>query len=347
MRRDPVNVVTSPSPQMWDELVAGDRESLPCQTRAWIEAIQATGGGTDASRLYEFPSGRRFLLPLVRRGLPATLTVQASMPHSWGMGGLVGPAQPSASEAAAIFADLRREPVLRTSLRPNPLQDDAWAAAQPAGVARVPRLAHVLDLDGGFDKVWGRFRSVARTAVRKAERAGLEIECDTTGRLVPSYYRLYELSLERWAQHQHEPRVLSFWRGHRRDPQSKLAAIARILGEQCQVWLASLDGRPIAGIIVLRGANASYTRGAMDISLAGPTRANYLLQKLAIEDACAHGCRRYHMGESGESDRLAQYKTRFGALPVAYGEYHVERLPLTAADRKLRGAVKQAIGFKD
>jgi lipid II:glycine glycyltransferase (peptidoglycan interpeptide bridge formation enzyme) len=270
------------------------------------------------------------------------------MPAAWGMGGLVGPDRPRASETAAIFADLRREPVLRTSVRPNPLQDDSWATARPEGVARVDRLAHVLDLDGGFDNVWQhRFKSVARTAVRKAEKAGLKVECDTTGRLLPGYYRLYELSLERWAQHQHEPRALANWRGRRRDPQSKLAAISRVLGESCQIWLASLDGTPIAGIIVLRGVNAHYTRGAMDISRAGPTRANYLLQKLAIEDACAHGCRRYHMGESGTSDQLAQYKTRFGAAPVTYGEYHVERLPLTAADRRLRGVVKNAIGFRD
>ncbi|MGE5070817.1 MAG: hypothetical protein ACM3KJ_09210, partial [Bacillota bacterium] len=46
---------------------------------------------------------------------------------------------------------------------------------------------HVLDLDGGFDRVWGeRFHASARKAVRRAERAGLTVERDTTGRLVPA-----------------------------------------------------------------------------------------------------------------------------------------------------------------
>jgi hypothetical protein len=81
--------------------------------------------------------------------------------------------------------------------------------------------------------------------------------------------------------------------------------------------------------------------------LAGPVRANYLLHRVAIEDACRAGCRTYDFGESGESAALAQFKTRFGARPVPYQELVVERLPLTAADRLARSAVKRVIGFRD
>jgi hypothetical protein len=85
----------------------------------------------------------------------------------------------------------------------------------------------------------------------------------------------------------------------------------------------------------------------MDRALAGPTRANYLLHSLAIEEACAARCRAYHMGESGESSSLAQFKSRFGARPHAYAEYHLERLQWTVIDRRARGAVKRLIRFKD
>jgi hypothetical protein len=74
----------------------------------------------------------------------------------------------------------------------------------------------------------------------------------------------------------------------------------------------------------------------MDLSFAGPTRANYLLHRLAIEDACASDCHYYHMGETGQSASLAQFKSRFGALAVAYEEYRFERLPLTPARERLR-----------
>ena len=85
----------------------------------------------------------------------------------------------------------------------------------------------------------------------------------------------------------------------------------------------------------------------MDKEVAGPSRANDLLQHLAIEEACEAGCRYYHMGESGSSTALARFKTKFGARPHPYGEYHIERLPITALDRHARGAVKRVIGFRD
>jgi hypothetical protein len=53
------------------------------------------------------------------------------------------------------------------------------------------------------------------------------------------------------------------------------------------------------------------------------------------------------MGESGGSASLAQFKTRFGARPVPYADYHLERLPLTAADRHVRTAVKRVVNFRD
>jgi hypothetical protein len=53
------------------------------------------------------------------------------------------------------------------------------------------------------------------------------------------------------------------------------------------------------------------------------------------------------MGETGTAERLAHFKTRFGAVGVPYAEYHIERLPLTAADRRLRRGVKTVIGFRD
>src|SRR4029450_9359463 len=107
------------------------------------------------------------------------------------------------------------------------------------------------------------------------------------------------------------------------------------------------EGRPLAAILVLLGANAHYTRGVMDQDLAGPTRANYLLHRLAIEDACAAGCAHYHMGETGSSESLAQFKTRFGARAHPYAEYHIERVPFTAADRLVRETGKRASGVRD
>jgi hypothetical protein len=341
--------ISIPAPRAeWQAVLASDPNALVSQTPSWVDFMCAFGGYRDASRFYELAGGRRLVVPMVSRRLPARIGIEGSFPPSFGMGGIVAPGGVTRADVAAVFADLAARPSLRISLRPNPLDAEAWKSACPRGAVAVPRLAHVLPLDGGFEAVWNdRFTGTARTAVRKAERSGLEVERDTTGRLVPVLYELFERSLERWALQQHEPRVLALWRGRRRDPVRKFELMAKTLGDACRISVAWKDGRAVAAILVLQGPNAHYTRGMMDKELAGPTRANYLLHKLAIEDACAVGCRHYHMGETGTAGSLAQFKTRFGARPHPYAEYHLERLPITALDRQARGIVKRIVGFKD
>lgn len=342
--------VTNPAPrEVWLELYRRDSEALPSQSPIWLDCLCALGAHYDASRLYSFESGQQLLLPAVKRqGLPKRMSVQASFPHAWGNGGVVAKHPLKPEELAAVCDDLVKQPVLSTSVVPNPRQGKLWQAAQPKGCVSISRRAHVLDLEGGFDHVWQkRFAANTRNKVRRAERSGLIVECDTSGRLMPVFYKLFRRSVDRWAEQQHEPRWLAHQRAEQRDPLSKLVHIARHLGEVCRVWVAWHGDRPAAAILVMVGQNADYMMGAMDKELAAPTNANDLLHKCAIEDACSAGCRFYHMGESGESAGIAAFKERLGARPYLYNEYRFERLPLSRIDRGLRGIVKRAIGFRD
>lgn len=342
--------VTSPAPrELWLELTRQDPEVLPTQTPAWLECLCALGRHRDASRLYTFPDGQQLVLPVVRRrGLPGHLAMQASLPHAWGMGGVVARRDLRPQDLRAVFDDLAHSPSLSVSVVPNPRQGELWRAAQPEGAVRIPRRAHVLDLGGGFDRVWQeRFASGTRNKVRKAERSGLVVESDTSGRLVGVFYELFRRSIDRWAEQQREPRWLAHRRAEQRDPLAKLEHIARFMGSACRVWVAWQGDRPAAANLVMYGANADYMMGAMDKELAATTHASTLLQKHAIEEACRLGCRYYHMGESGESVGIGQFKERLGARAYPYHEYRLERLPLSRLDRGLRGLVKRAIGFKD
>jgi hypothetical protein len=347
--RDGVRVRTPAPRELWKDALALDPDARVSQTPEWIDCICAFGGYRDASRLYELPGGRQLVLPMVRhRDLPGRWASEASLPAAWEPCGIVAPGSLRVEDVVAVLHDLARRASVRISLRPGPLHASTWAAAHQPGTIVVPRLAHVLELDGGFARVWAeRFTGAARTAMRKAERSGLTVERDTSGRLVPVVQRLFESSLDRWAAQQREPRPLARWRGHRRDSARKLELITGRLGEACRIWVAWRDRQPAAAIVVFQAKNASYARGMMDKELAGPTRANYLLHRLAIEDACDAGCRFYDMGESGGSVSLAQFKTRFGARPRLHADYHIERLPITAVDRHARGVVKRIVGFQE
>ncbi len=338
---------TRPVPRdVWNEAFAADPLAMPFQAPRWVDVITGDRRYEDASRCYDLGDGRVGVLPMVSRRFPTGSRVEASYPLDWEAGGLIAPGGVRRSDAELVFADLQASGALRISLRPNPLTAQVWSAARPPGIATVDRLAHVLDLSGGFETVWTkRFAGSARTDVRKAEKSGLTVERDTTGRLIPVFFELYDRSLNRWAGENRAQQALARWQAHRREPMSKLQRIALGLGEGCSVWVAWHRGEAAASLILIHGLSTSNIKAAMDKELAGPTRANYLLHMLAIEEACELGCRYYHMGDSGTSKALAHFKTRFGAAPHPYAEFHVEALPITRLDRALRGAAKRALGF--
>jgi hypothetical protein len=342
-----INVI-SPAPQdVWQQLWTQDSYATVTQSPAWTAAICRSGWYQDTSRLYELANGRILVLPLVRQR-PFAFLGSGSMPTHWGFGGLLSSQPISAEDVTAVWQDVRTLPLLHFRLRPNPLLAQAWKSGQPAFVHAIPRRAHVLNLTGGFANVWAKqFSSNTRRNVRKAEKAQLTVECDQNGRLIPTFYQLFQISVNRWAEQQHEPIWLAQWRARQRDPQSKFHQIAKALGSHFRLWLAWYQGEPAAAILVLQGHNAHYTRGVMNKSVAGATHANDLLHRLAIEDACAEGCNSYHMGETGNSASLSQFKKRFGARPVEYAEYFWERVPLKNADTFLRNRVKRLIGFQD
>ncbi|MGV9498482.1 GNAT family N-acetyltransferase [Streptomyces sp. NPDC003642] len=343
--------VTTPAPRdIWWDLVERDPDSHVTQTPTWLACLCASGPYGDASRLYTFGDGSRILLPLVRRlRHPPRLGAEESWPAGWGIGGPVAPGGIGPQQARVLFDDLADRPVLRVGVRFRPGDTGTWQRAAPAGFRLEPHMTQVVDLDGGFDTVWRRrFHTRVRRDVRRAENSSLQVEVDRTGRLVPAFQYLYDQSIERWAGQQHEPLALARWRRRREFPGERLAVVAARFGADCAIWMAWRSGEPVASIVVLRhGPHAKFWRAAMNRELAHPVRATPLLNRLAIEEACEKGCRSYDMGESTPDSSLAHFKAGFGAVAHSSPRYSRERLPVSAAERGLRTAVKRVIRFQD
>jgi hypothetical protein len=252
------------------------------------------------------------------------------------------------AEAAAVLADVARRRTLATEIRLRHRAPGPWLDENGPFTIEENRLkSHVLDLDGGFATVWrDKFRSNMRTAVRKAERSGLEVEVDRSGRLLPEFFDLYEASIQRWAVMQHEPIWLTRWRTTRITQPKILASVARHFGADCAIWMARWKDEPAAAIIVLTsGAYAKQWRGAMNKQLAGPHRANELLHRLAVEDACQHGYRYYDMGTARPGSPLAAFKGKLGAVPHPLHVLRAERLPVDSLRGASQKLVKKMIGF--
>ncbi len=163
----------------------------------------------------------------------------------------------------------------------------------------------------------------ARNKVRKAERAGLTVESDSTGRLVPVYYDLYMDWVRRRAQERGLPTSIMLRRASRMEPLRKFQVVAQKLGSACHIWVARLDGQPVAAVIILiHGTHANYWRSCSNKELAGQVAANNLLTKLTIEYACEAGCLDYNMGWSG-TPSLTKYKEQLGCPSAGISRVHI------------------------
>jgi hypothetical protein len=342
-----VEAVGAAARPVWHELVQQNPDVALPKTPEWIDCIRGCDRFSDASLLLRGEDGRRIVFP--RLGVASLPGLFASPPKHWNLGadasgflaegGTLGPGQ-----VRALVQEIHRTAGLRTRIVVGRDDARAWAPSVPSSVHSEGRTAQVLDLDGGFSAIWSkRFTSKVRSNCRKAERRGVFVESDSTGRLVPVFYALFRGSVDRWARESGLPLPLMRWRYSRSHPQSKFATLARLLGEQCTVWIAWRDGEALAGLVVLsRGARVTYWRGAMDKDLCRSSGANELLHRHAIEAACAGARRSYDFGLSASAE-LRRFKASFGAQPEPVHIYHFERVPTAAAEANCLDMGKRTI----
>ena len=334
----------------WDRIYACDEQALPSQSSIWTNAICVTGGYIIERRKYIFEDQTEAALSLFSKiHSISPFRIHRSPPAAWGFGGPISTGPLSSDHLRVILDDCAGLPGAAMQIRPNPLMASIWSeAAAGSGWTALPRKAHVLDLQGGYDEVWNhRFLGRTRSLARKAERLGITVHSGSSADLVAEFDALFRMSILRWARKQNEFSWLASLRGHIRDPRKKFIELTRLCSDIVRVMIARKDGKAIAGIVVLYGNNAHYTRGAMDDQAVGNSGTNSLLQATAIKEACERNCRYYHMGESGESASLTAFKAQFGAVGYAYAEYRHENLPILSVDQKLRTMAKRVIRFRD
>jgi CelD/BcsL family acetyltransferase involved in cellulose biosynthesis len=339
--------VTSPAArESWTAALKADEGALVSQSLPWRDSVFAAGQHIDASRLYEFESGRQVVVPLARRRrMPPGCGVVTSWPPSAEIGGpICAGGEIARPEAAAILADLARLDALSVQIR---LRSDVaadWLAV--ASGWQVDRQdCYVLDLRPGFDDIWThRFRSSVRQGVRKAERAQLEIETGRSGALLDAFCDLYAASIKRWAESRREPVWLARRLLTQEFSRPRLDRMAKHFGDALTVWLARRGGQPAAAVVILKaGSYAKYWRGAMDKDLAGPVQANNLLHRLVIEDACASGFGCYDMG-FGDAPQLVAFKQKLGAVAKSTLTLRRERLPVHRTRLRAESVIKRSIG---
>lgn len=323
--------IASPVPRAdWDSVLGSDPGATPLQTPQYFDAATAATGGRDASRLYVLPDGRRLVLPLIGQRTVPGLRLAAGYPGGYGHGSMLATGGLRCDDVRAVVEDLQTCGLTSVRIDGGHHTAAQWSAGRVAGVVELSRCVNVVDLQGGFDQVWRRFSGRIRTTVAKAERAGVTVEADSTGRLVPLFYEIYLAWVERWVEQSSLPPRLARRRALLEEPRRKFEIVAAMLGGQCRTFIASHGGRPVAASITLvHGQHAIGWRSYSIRELAAPVEANTLTQVRAIEDACRSGCRFFDLGQSGGLPSLEHFKRKLGGVPHPIVDLRVEPPAIT------------------
>jgi hypothetical protein len=282
----------SPAPRdIWRGLLRDDPGATARQTPEYLDAVVTATGGTDASRFYQLRDGRQLVLPLVRQRSRIGPPVDRGYPRSYGSAGMLATGGLLADDVRLVVAD-RPSDSLRLRVGGDPHTSEQWAAGARSGVTEVWRRVAVVDLPGAVP-----LPPETRQRLRRAARLGVEVEVDSTGRLLPAFYTVYRAWLERRLARPEPPGSVARWRGPRREPYAGIAAVATALGESCQVFVAHFHRRPVAAAILLGHGEHGvvWRRYAID-PLARPVFADLLTQVTVLEHAARSGCRHVDLG---------------------------------------------------
>jgi peptidoglycan pentaglycine glycine transferase (the first glycine) len=203
--------------------------------------------------------------------------------------------------------------------------DPEWRADDPAaaGIVRAAQLrpswydvqhrkTYLVDLAGGPEAVLARVKESTRRAIRRCERAGVEVEAagDPDAAL-----RFYPLLQESGRRNGFIPREATYY-GDLVETVSRSCPVA--------VLLARLEGELVAGMIAVAcGPRLIYLYGGN--RLGGRVHPAYAVQWAAIRWGVAQGCALYDMwGVPNHEDPgrpgfgYYEFKTRFNGTVVRH-----------------------------
>lgn len=336
-----VTAVVTPAPRTdWQQVLRADPGATVQQTPEYFSAVLRATGGRDASRSYHLADGRVLVLPLVGRTVIPGVRVEEAYPAAFDSGGLLATGGLRAEDVAVVVADLRTSGAASTRLAGDHHTAAAWEAGRRPGVVVTEIRVDVVDLTQGLDHLRARqFHRSVRKGLRKADRADVTVEVDTTGSLLPVFYDIYLAWTDRRAELSGLPRPVARRLARRREPWTKFAAVAEALGDRCRTFVARHQGRPVAACVTLLHAPyATAWRSYSVKELAAPVAANTALQVRALEDALDQGCTAYDLGQSTGVAGLQEFKQHLGAEPRHLLELRLEG-PVVHAGRAVRDGV--------
>lgn len=283
----------------WDELLKTHPQSSVFHGIAWATVLRNTYGHVPHYLLARERNKLAALLPVLEVNSPITRRRGVSLPFT--------------DECPLLTSgSLSPQEVLPHVIEFG--RSRKWRYFECRGVERsvvaaAPSISfagHRLELVGDEGRLFAGFDGSVRRAIRKAEKAGVQIEVSNTLDAIRIFYALHCQTRKR---HGLPPQSFLFFR----QVQKHLLSSG-----QGFVILARFEGRPIAAAVFFHfGSHAIYKYGASDAAFQH-LRANDLVMWEAVKGYSRSGHASLHFGRTSMGNEgLRRFKRGFGATEEA------------------------------
>lgn len=171
----------------------------------------------------------------------------------------------------------------------------------------------VVDLGEGIDAALAGVAGIFRRMAGQAERRGVRCAPSRDAGAVDEYYRLLELSAQRWGI------------GKPTISKQLLHALVERGGNDVEIWFAHAEGQTIGGGVVFYGAQEFFFWSAAMDARFGRLRPSNALNFALLRAAAARGMKHYNLGSSEGLPGVAKFKDNLGARDIPYREIALAR----------------------
>lgn len=325
----------------WDTWLDAFPDATVFHTAAWAAVLEDTYGFKPVYLAFGDPDSPTALLPVMECSSPFTGRRGVSLPFTDHVPPLIRDRRESAKvesrsakDVEASASDLPLRPS-NFDFRPSDFLPFArarrWRTIEcrggtetfwPSAPASLRFYGHTLDLVPDERVLFARLDSAVRRAIRKAERAGLEVRREQSREAVETYYALH---CQTRKKHGLPPQPISFFHNLLRH------LIERDRGE---IFLAYHQDRPVAGAVFLQSFRHPLYKFAASDEASLELRANNLVLWTAIRHYAERGFQALDLGRTSlDQSGLRRFKLGWGAAEttIAYVRYDLRH------DRFLHG----------
>jgi len=237
--------------------------------------------------------------------LPYFVTRRGPFASLWSLpfgtyGGPVGEGAASAELLRAFHRESERRLVVEAGIV------DFHNALELSGSIAQTAVTHVVDISGGYDRVWrDRFDKARRRRARRAQDAGVVVRRAAGDEDVRRFFAVYRARLAGWDARS----------GH---PDALFRALVARGGDRVRLYVAEHAGDVVGGHVNFYYRDAVIAWYGMASRHGDELQAGTLLYAEAMREACGEGFRTYNLGASLGKDSLIDYKRSLGGEERAY-----------------------------